>query len=517
MSRLLDFIVKEPGDSASFEETYKFPCVCASFFCLEFGSVLKLFFENAELLKKLFSFLLSENEPLPVLAGYFSKACETLMVLNSEAFLRVFYSENYQFALMHHLNLTSLSDLLLKILSFSTKHQEFQSFVIEISEKLIEKMQENRQSSVATNIQQVLVKYIHNPSIAIPRNFRLFEALYTDSQYSEQPEDFLNNLFSGPHFAQLVFEKLQDVSNTNSRVVKANLNILLAILTKFVTSNEFCDGKSEGILQVFVKNFSKFNEVVECLERGTEEKVLIFELVRTLCLTKCAEFQEKIVSSGILLSIMKVFENSFFSSILHNSFVALVSTILVAEPNVIKSYLLDTGKLADLIVRHGNSPMVQTKNCMIRKGYMGHLNILANILIKLEDFDTYSEEILENTEGWFEFVSNVLVKQNLVESRQLGGEQYEDFFDKFSSDEEPEQLLENPEETLEDSGKLLENPEKLLENPEKQQGNSEILQGISELLEKAEKLLEDPCQTLEVFNPVSYWALPIDCSCPEDL
>ena len=477
---------------------------------MEFGPVLKQFFDDPELLEKLLEFLRAEEEPLPVLAGYFAKACEALLSISPQQFLRVFYLERCHSSICQYLALSSLSELLLKVLCFSANYEEFYGYLTETLSVLIVKLKGSGNVMLMANTQQVLVRFIQNPNAAVPRNFKLFENYYMDLQASVDCPSMLRSLLCAPETLRLLFSNLDGNNSKGSAGIKANLQVLLTLFAKYAVA----EGDDCTVIEMFAENIWRIHDVLRGTPtRFSDDKQVCMEIVRLLCSVNHHELYEKIVDSRILITITDIFERFPWSSVLHNSYLSIASAILICEPSLLRKHLLDDVKIANLIVKHGNCPMMKSKNCMIRKGFMGHLHTIANILLKLDDFDSYLEDVLDNTEGWYEFVSNVLVKQNFIENKQLGTENYAEFFDKLSSGDESEPAIEQ--------FNILRTPKKSEEN----NPNAELPISNFEAGTKSEEIntrvshknaMEKGLETEEKFTDTNYWSIPIG-ECIEEL
>jgi SIT4 phosphatase-associated protein. len=135
-------------------------------------------------------------------------------------------------------------------------------------------------------------------------------------------------------------------------------------------------------------------------EKFTEDKAVIFEIINSLCCIKNSEIHEKMMNSVIFVTLTDLFERFPFSNILHNHYLNIISNVLNSDYENLKTYLLTTVKIQNIVLKHGTFPLVSSKNCMIRKGFMGHIHIIANILMSLEDKDSSIEKALDECDGW---------------------------------------------------------------------------------------------------------------------
>ena len=490
---LVKYITEEPSHSATHEEIYKFPFVASLFFNINFIYLLKAFYEETGLIEQLLNFLRNDEELLPTIAGYFSKACDSLISISPHDFLRIFYSEKYHFYLVFHLATSSLVELTGKILCFSAKYKEFSGGLLEIIGMLIKRLSFSESLLETINAQQVLVKYIQNPSISDQGLIKkeLFEDSYL---YNENPTDFLRriatDIFTDQGFLTSLFK---NTKGKDPLMIESTLKVLIAILFKFTFNTDTNDYQDNCVIEAFKENLDAiFDILASNPTKFTADKIIAYEIVKVLCMINNPKLHDKIIESNILSLMTSIFENFPICTILHNSYLNLVSTILVSNFENIKKHLLEKVKLPDIIVKHGGSPLMKSRNCMIRKGFIGHLHTIANLLLKIDDSDSFIDSILDRTDGWFQFVSNVLVKQNLIENKQLGGEGFENFFDKNSSDDERNNI--ETDITI----NLGENNIQVVENVTK---NDEIVHNVNE----------------EEYIDHIYWAIPIEFNIFEDL
>ena len=218
VQKLVYYITHLPDVYSTSEEIFKFPFVSSSFFTIEQSAMLKSFFDNCELLESLFEFLNNDEELLPVLCGYFSKACEVLMMLNPSSFLQVFYTRKAHVLLMNHIQSCSLAELLFKILYYSSKFEDCFCFVSDVIRMLSRKLSQNDDILILMNSQQVLLKFIQNSSSGISnlKSIKLFDSLGINYQNSSE-SNFLYLSVINSEFLIGLFENL---SQTDTNILK---------------------------------------------------------------------------------------------------------------------------------------------------------------------------------------------------------------------------------------------------------------------------------------------------------
>jgi hypothetical protein len=77
----------------------------------------------------------------------------------------------------------------------------------------------------------------------------------------------------------------------------------------------------------------------------------------------------------------------------------------------------------------------------IRKGYLGHITRLSNLLADQEKSYSYLNSHLNNLIGWEEYKATTLTQVNETESRQLGGKNPRGVQNSQSEEEDPRDSL----------------------------------------------------------------------------
>lgn len=433
LKEIVRFITVEPEINASALEVYRFPYVASLFFCAQFSEVVRMVFEYSELFQQLVEFLVSREERLPVLAGYFCKACEAIMGVNCYKFLQDFFYLDGHLALVDHIGSSSLSDLLGKVMTNCCKFEDFSGNFIDISLLVIEKLSPIQEYQVSYNAATVIAKFVFNQRTETSSLF-ISRFLRPESN-TRVPEVNLQYFFVGS--AECIGRVYSNLRSGNEQAINSGLRVILAILQRFNTENN-------PDISNFIEFFTHFSENIECfteiLERNSEkvgkEKLAIVDVIREGINVNYSKINESIMRSGVLIILTEVFQKFPFCSIFHNAYLSLILTILSTTHNNLLLYAFYVIKLQEIIVKHSEFPTIQTKNCRIRKGFMGHLHSIANKILSLEDQHTFIEDLIENTQGWYIFERTSLLSQNLIESKRLGGEETEYLLDKLSSDDE---------------------------------------------------------------------------------
>lgn len=370
---------------------------------------------------------LNQNDPLPVLAGYFSKACESLLGLNTERFLLEFFRRDGHLKLVKGIGNLGLAELLGRILmkscEFGEFFEEFSQVFLEIREKF-EGLDQISCFNLVCMIKQVTEhKNVQNSGF-------WFKYLNKNSSLLDQPSSvFKTFLKQNPEFLVQIFVSL---TSSKSFLREACLKIILIILQCI---NHEIDQEVQFAVSVLIKSSNDLTKILE--NPGiSQEHLITLEIIKTCLAYKSEEISNILKNSQILGIFFNKLQNHPFCNFLHNSFLSIFSSILNSQDFVLKLHILEDLNLATFIVTQSLSQKVQSRNCEIKKGFIPHLFALSNLLQTQKKTEIFIKQHLSSLKSWKKFTREVLEVQNLLESRQLGGENFENFFDKSSNGDE---------------------------------------------------------------------------------
>jgi len=246
-----------------------------------------------------------------------------------------------------------------------------------------------------------------------------------------------------------------NLDSRNLDVLKSSGKVLKAILHTF----KYEEGVIENCAGHFEKIINILNTPLEISNKNTlrceikilgEPKLLMIEMLSTLCIMSSNEIITKIISNKLIEKVTLYFEEFNWNSSLHENFFHLVDTILKYESSELLKVLLETSNLPKILIKLANSPCVDNGKKLIRRGSMGYVFKLANLLAKFKDRSDYIKSYLNNDIDWKSFEITVLAKQNAINNLELGGRSNTEYFDTFSSEEENQKLIENNNTLIED-------------------------------------------------------------------
>ena len=354
-------------------------------FCTEQVKLLNQFFKDENLLEYLFEFLLSDQELNPTLAGYFSKACDSLMMVNPDKFLSVLFQNGFDNGLLRHLYTSSISDVLVKVLVLSGELSQFLPNFVVLTNNCMEMM---RCQDVFVTIlaSQVMQKVINV-------NFERLFAIYLS-------KGFLTDLLKG-------------LQNSEEFIVKGKLKVLVCILNK---NGMRTDAMLQGVLQVLIPILC---EMMEKFERNLEMSILVLEVLKAACAFDCEVCNGKVAQFGLLAKALDLMEKFPWSSVMHNLVLALIKVILGMN-NYLTEHLVKDIKIQNMILKYSSNPYIQKKSSKVRAGFVAHLFVIANDLVRKLRDNLFLTECLSSTPAWPQFSSSTLNQYNIIENKQLG-------------------------------------------------------------------------------------------------
>lgn len=102
-----------------------------------------------------------------------------------------------------------------------------------------------------------------------------------------------------------------------------------------------------------------------------------------------------------------------------------------------------------MLIKLAADPYVNNGRRLIRRGSMGHIYKISNLLAKSKDRSAYIHDFLNSDIDWNHFEVTLLAEQNAIDNLELGGRSNIDAFDNFSSDEGEAENVEHAHETEE--------------------------------------------------------------------
>ena len=422
----LILLITQPAEISSIqEETFKHPFIASQFFCTQFSKLTEKILENQELFELLLNFL-NQTELLPVLAGYFSKACDNLLETNTERFLFEIFKINGHIKLTQNLKNSALADLLGKILLKASKFYEFSKEIHESLNEIGERLLEEDEIFCynAVNMLRRIGDY-KNIEISgflikiMNRNSKNEPSVIIYKCYIKENPSFVDNLIKGIQSQQ------KFLKSTCLKILHDLFSIIDIENAEEVT----------WLLSIFSVALKSFLDILK-EKTMSQEFLSVLEIIKCLIKIGNQEICEKLIDLGIFRVILESLDLFPFCTFFHNLFSSVFSAIFHSNLLNIKKHALRDLEIIDYIIFHTENPMITSKKYEIRKGFIPHLFFIANLLQELKKSDTYLVGLLKQHKDWKKFVRSTLQIQNFIERKSLGGESLENFFDKSSSSDE---------------------------------------------------------------------------------
>ena len=256
---MLCYAIEEPPSDANDKRTYKFPFISSEAFSISVPSIIDMFFDesNDKLLRKLLSFIESEPELNPVLAGYFGKVFNSLINKKRLQLLSYILIDNRKYIekLIGHMYNQSIADSLSLLLKLDTESEIFHKEIKECSVSILDSIYN---SSPKNNLYLDLVR-------------NSFSVLSTLPQTSNSTE-----FATSESFIMKIYESIEN----NEIILKEALKYLITIMKMKINSNISPTEESDiipidcsYIIKGALNNMENYKEVLE-------EKKEIFGRVR---------------------------------------------------------------------------------------------------------------------------------------------------------------------------------------------------------------------------------------------
>lgn len=418
--------ITQPADiSSTSDETFKYPFIASHFFCIQFSKLTEKILENRELFELLLNFL-NQSDPLPVLAGYFSKACNNLLETNTDKFLYEFFKKDGHLKLVQNLQNSALADLLGQILVKTCKYDDFFEEIHETLTTLGKNLVEEDEMFCfnAGNVLRRLGDY-KNIEISgfwvklMSKNFQSEPSAIIYKSFLKSNRSFIDSLIKGVQSKKFFFR---------STCLKVLLDIFLIVDLDNVEEVNW-------VTKIFSDDLESFVDILQ--EKSMSQEFLsVLEIVKCLISIGDQEICEKLADLRVFRRILDCLELFPFCNFLHNLVSSIFCSILNSNLFSIKKHLLKELEILDFIIFHTQHPMVAMKRGQARKGFIPHLFLLANLLQGLKKSEIFILGLLKEHKTWKKFTRSTLLIQNCIESKSLGGENMENFFEKSSSSDE---------------------------------------------------------------------------------
>mmetsp|Transcript_67685 Transcript_67685/g.180946 ORF Transcript_67685/g.180946 Transcript_67685/m.180946 type:complete len:611 (+) Transcript_67685:329-2161(+) len=423
---LIDYVVRDAPADGDEKSKFVYPYKASEVLSADLSGVVDCVFQSEALLDKLFNFL-NKDPPLnPLLAGYFGKIISVFLSRRPEQTLQILHNRNIVPLLLNHLGASSILDLLLKIIQEAEDAMEPAStewiYQMDLVGKLITKLDPSLDSEIHANASSALVSFVAPP--APP-------PLSWPSTPPAHRSRFAGQLLAREAFAALLEKVLKGSSST----LQHGLTVIVEIVRHCVTSNRQST-EIQPLISLILEHLKDFVEILKSpppipAVQNTSglldpplgsNRLKILEVLVALLTLKDDSIEAEVIRLKMLPVCLDLFFRYEWHSFLHNLVKNLLFMILEGESKALKQSLFTDCTLLERIVdahKLNDEALKQPKSC--RKGYMGQLRLVSNLVNKQKTKDTWMEEYTGQP-LWKDFVQNQLEPLNDVnERRNVGG------------------------------------------------------------------------------------------------
>ncbi|KAL0490546.1 serine/threonine-protein phosphatase regulatory subunit, partial [Acrasis kona] len=269
---------------------------------------------------------------------------------------------------------------------------------------------------------------------------RLVCEIIKRSQASHTSNPIANQLLN-----KTTCDRLVDMSLTNESVVRYSLPLLITFLdfgSDAMMQEE--ESESDQVVPDAIKVIlDHLHQIVTILKNGSDARCIetTFGTLRPplgdsrlrlvdflitlfqLC-ERSVSIQTMLMESKVLEILCDLFFAYEFNNMLHNAFCRIVAIIMSARADknqcLKKCLIRQCNLLTRIVTANERNDFEQSKPKGMRRGYMGHLTHISNLIMFASDNDSQVNEWIRSHSEWNEYVGSALRDRNLDESRQIG-------------------------------------------------------------------------------------------------
>ena len=379
--------------------------MASEFFNSDFGKMLDLFYEDTELIRQLFKIFECDGGINILLTGYFAKAVNALMRHNPSGFLTFMYQEGFHLEFINHLYSSSISDLVYNFIANS--FCEFLPYVTQMLEGLIEKIGCDYNSMVSINSQNLVSSVLKNRDF-VKCHSEIADEILKPDNINKILKYFSSELECTVVGAAKVTKQLLEL-DANKASLTQSLEPYLEVFSNLLSSEAPMQSSQYGMTQ----------------PRVGQVKLLLCEIAAHLVEVP------SLVSSGILTQLTDMFSVYNYHTLFQNAYLTLVEAVMGSQDKELQEALLEQAGLKEALKSLVVSPYEQIQGHTVRRGVMGHVYNIGEMLIK-EGIELGEDFGLE------------LSERRRLENWHLGGETSFNFESEEEAELEEEEAL--PEE-----------------------------------------------------------------------
>ncbi|CDW85807.1 UNKNOWN [Stylonychia lemnae] len=470
-----------------------------------------------ELFEKLLSFLDTDEQLNPVLAGYFCKLFQVLVGNKpKDVFNYVYTHPEVLYNMVKHINSKSISEVLIRLLNvtenvlddaYSGQFDNIrQSFIF----KVVEKLHPQYGYEDHLNAQSLLTELVEYKAIyqelTSQRSLEVFSECLSSESSSSKANTYLvlqgisQKYKSNENFSKRInFSNFQDCGD--DMVLEDDEDVLV-----------FNDDK-ESVFFAFIKKIIKENISKElsipseadqedlytrsygiCKEPFGIVRIRAVEFLNQIYQIFFKDIHASFADADLYNSLLFFFDHYPFHNVLHQKVTEIFSLALEKNNESVINHLLYQTSLVKKILdtsREGGIHVFMGTGQRVNRGYMAFMRKLANKIDELSKKNEEVQNFLESIPEWTEFHQNILTVINLIESKPLASDprkkqtsSSDDYFDILykikdarsgfqNKSKKQQEQNEKPEEEDEEEPDMIDDKDDDNENKKKSENENE--------------------------------------------
>lgn len=417
----------------------------------DLDKVNNLFTKESVFIERLMNFLKTERLNL-TLAGYFSKVYTSLFNRYCHFILSAtFEAQNYSKDFVRHISSRSIAEVVERLLSFEDAGTN--NFVQErrqLLDLLIDVIAPETEID-SINASSIIVNFLSKQSSVVR-----WEEVTSHLTTKATLERLMRHLYSG-----------------NTVVVKGIVAVLIALITYAPLKAEaqgededstIIEAETYPIIELLSAHIDKIigtiteprGSVSQTTFKATinslgEDRLKLTELLTIALRLNDSGLTKRVIQEKVPSIFVRLFVEFPWNSSYHKVFESFVNTVLDSGDDFLKEALLVTAELPRQLVDLSDNEKFQTNGVEIRKGNMGFVTRISNILVRHSKNDIV-KQFLTKSPSWDCYVMEALRERNEIESQTIAGQKSQIFSeDQFSEEEdEPKSLFSGQEKDEED-------------------------------------------------------------------
>jgi hypothetical protein len=150
-------------------------------------------------------------------------------------------------------------------------------------------------------------------------------------------------------------------------------------------------------------------------------KLRVIDIVDRVIRLDCKKINKRIHDEGLISIILGLFKEYSWNNLLHTVVTRLVANILDRSDSILNQALFVQAKLLELIIENSRDEYIELKSGKkIRKVYLGHLQRMANDIVRSSNIDDEIKQYM-NTPEFITYITTTLKKANETNNIEMGG------------------------------------------------------------------------------------------------